>query len=196
MEKGPPGAGKSTFELIDPEILFGELHLKEGTSFLDLGCGRGEYAIAAAVFTGEGQIYGIDLWAEGIAVLQEQASAKGLRNLTGWVSDISKQVPLNNRSIDVCLMATVLHDLGESDADKTLAEVRRVVTPEGLLAVVEFKKIEGPPGPPFRIRLSPEDVSRIVTPHGFKERRVLEVGPYHYLLTFSAHGVSQRSSGG
>jgi ubiquinone/menaquinone biosynthesis C-methylase UbiE len=185
MEKGPPGAGKSTFELIDPEILFRELHLKEGTSFLDLGCGRGEYAIAAAEFTGEeGQIYGIDLWAEGIAVLQEQASAKGLRNLTGWVGDMRKRLPLNDRSIDVCLMAAVLHDLGEADADKTLDEVRRVLTQEGLLAVVEFKKNEGPPGPPFRIRLAPEDISRIVTPHGFTERRVLEVGPYHYLVTF------------
>lgn len=194
MEKGPPGAGKSTFELIDPEILFRELHLKEGTSFLDLGCGRGEYAIAAAEFTGEeGQIYGIDLWAEGIAVLQEQASAKGLRNLTGWVGDMRKRLPLNDRSIDVCLMAAVLHDLGEADADKTLDEVRRVLTQEGLLAVVEFKKNEGPPGPPFRIRLAPEDISRIVTPHGFTERRVLEVGPYHYLVTFCARDLSQRS---
>ncbi len=196
MEKGPPGAGKSTFGLIDPETLFGELPLKEGTSFLDLGCGRGEYAIAAADLTGEGQIYGVDLWVEGIAVLQELASAKGLRNLTGWVGDIRKRLPLNDGSIDVCLMAAVLHDLGEADAKKTLEEVRRVVTRKGLLAVVEFKKIEGPPGPPTRIRLSPEDVSRIVTPHGFTERRVLEVGPYHYLITFSTHGSSQRSSGG
>ena len=196
MEEGPPGAGKSTFEPIDSKTLFGELHLQEGTSFLDLGCGRGEYAIAAADLTGEGQIYGVDLWTEGIAVLQELATAKGLTNLTGWVGDIRKRLPLIDRSIDVCLMAAVLHDLGEVDAQKTLEEVRRVLTLKGLLAVVEFKKIEDPPGPPIRIRLSPEDVSRIVTLHGFTERRVLEVGPYHYLITFSTGGVLQRSSGG
>jgi ubiquinone/menaquinone biosynthesis C-methylase UbiE len=197
MEKLPPGAGRSSFELIDRKILFDELHLMSGTSLLDLGCGRGEYAIAAADLTGEGQIYGIDLWAEGIADLRKKAAAKGLKNLTALVSDSSKRVPLNNRSIDVCLMATVLHDLVEVDgAGKTLDEVHRVLTPGGLLAIVEFKKVDGPPGPPLTIRLSPEDVSRIVTPHGFTERRVAEVGPYHYVITFSARGVSQRSSGG
>jgi ubiquinone/menaquinone biosynthesis C-methylase UbiE len=41
----PPGAGRSSFELIDRERFFRELPLKKSTVFLDLGCGRGEYAI-------------------------------------------------------------------------------------------------------------------------------------------------------
>jgi len=194
MEKLPPGAGRSSFGLIDRKIFFDELQLVSGISLLDLGCGRGEYAIAAAKFIGEeGRIYGIDLWEEGIAALREQAAAKGLKNLTALVSDISKRVPLNNRSIDVCLMATVLHDLVEVDgAGKTLDEVRRVLTPGGLLAILEFKKVEGPPGPPLTIRLAPEEVNQIVTPHGFMERRGVEVGPYNYLMTFSAREFSQR----
>jgi len=194
MEKRPPGAGRSSFGLIDRKILFNELHLMSGTSLLDLGCGRGEYALAAAKFIGEqGRIYGIDLWEEGIADLREQAAAKGLKNLTALVSDISQRIPLNNHSIDVCLMATVLHDLVEVDAaGKTLHEVHRVLLPGGLLAIVEFKKIDGPPGPPMTIRLAPEEVNRIVTPHGFMERRGVEVGPYNYLTTFSAREFLQR----
>lgn len=187
MEKGPPGAGKSSFELIDPKTLFKELHLKKGNSFLDLGCGRGEYATEAARVIGEaGRIYGVDLWKEGIAALREQASAKGLKNITALVSDIGKRIPLNDNSIDLCLMATVLHDLVVIDAaDKALDEVRRVLTPEGILAIVEFKKIDGPPGPPVHIRLAPQEVIQIVVPHGFVWKRGAEVGPYNYLTVFS-----------
>jgi ubiquinone/menaquinone biosynthesis C-methylase UbiE len=187
MKKRPPGAGKSSFELIDPQVLFRELHLKEGGNFLDLGCGRGYYSIEAAKFIGEtGSIYGVDAWEEGIAVLRQKASAAGLKNVKGRVSDIGERIPLNDHCIDFCLMATVLHDLVEIKvAEKALDEVRRVLTPESILAIVEFKKIDGPPGPPISIRLSPEEVSRIVTPYGFIKKRLVEVGPYNYLMIFS-----------
>lgn len=188
MQKGPPGAGKSSFELIDPQVLFRELHLKKGNTFLDLGCGRGEYSIEAAKFIGEtGLIYGVDAWEEGVAALQQRASAAGLKNVKGLVSDIGKRIPLDDHSVDFCLMATVLHDLVEIKvAEKALDEVRRVLTPEGVLAIVEFKKIEGPPGPPIGIRLSSEEVERIVAPYGFIKKRLVEVGLYNYLMILSS----------
>ena len=47
----PHGAGKSSFALVDPDLVFGEFRLGGGITFLDLGCGRGEYAIAASKIT-------------------------------------------------------------------------------------------------------------------------------------------------
>jgi ubiquinone/menaquinone biosynthesis C-methylase UbiE len=191
MGKGPPGAGRSSFDLVDQKILFNELRLRQGICFLDLGCGRGEYTIAASQFIGnEGLLYGIDLWEEGIEALNERARAEGLKNITAWVGDVSRRIPLGNETIDTCLMATVLHDLVEIDAaEKTLDEVHRIMKPDGLLAVVEFKKIASP-GPPVAIRLSPEDVDRVMGPHGFAKKRTVEVGPYHYLATFSVTALS------
>jgi ubiquinone/menaquinone biosynthesis C-methylase UbiE len=182
----PPGAGRSSFSLIDPERVFGELRLKQGSSFLDMGCGSGQYSIAASEIVGdEGHIYAIDLWKEGVTTLVEQASAKGLKNLNAMVGDITKRIPIDNNGIDVCLMATTLHELTlAKTADRALAEAARVLGPDGTLAIIEFEKIDRPPGPPIHIRLTPDDVESIIIPHGFRKARVTEVGPYNYLMTF------------
>lgn len=183
----PPGAGKSSFELIDSTRLFSEVHLSEGRVLLDMGCGRGLYAIAAAKIVGnEGLVYAIDLWDEGIAFLREQAAAEDVHNLRAMVADTSKRTVLADASVDICLLATVFHDLVQIQASEgTLREIARVLKPEGLLAIVEFKKMEGPPGPPMSIRLSPDEVAIRVNPRGFKSNRVVDVGPYNYLMTFS-----------
>ena len=68
--------------------------------------------------------------------------------------------------------------------DGTLKEVKRVMKPDGILAVVEFKKIEGPPGPPLHIRLSHEDVETMLKRYDFKSVKTLEVGNYNYLSLF------------
>ena len=43
--KKPKGAGKSSFELINPNILMDMLSVKPGSVVLDLACGRGVYSI-------------------------------------------------------------------------------------------------------------------------------------------------------
>jgi ubiquinone/menaquinone biosynthesis C-methylase UbiE len=182
----PLGAGGSSFELIDSKTLFNELRLKKGSTFLDLACGRGMYALAASEFIGEkGRLYALDLWEEGIASLRQQASSRGIKNITAKVSDIGKKIPIKSQTVDVCLVATVLHDLVEIRTDKgALKEVTRVMKPGGRLAVIEFKKIDGPPGPPVSVRLSPGEVEDLVIRFGFSKRGTLDLGPYNYLMTF------------
>ena len=193
QKEKPVGAGRSSFELVDPGMVFGELRLKRGSTFLDMACGRGEYAIAASKIIGdEGLIYAVDLWEEGIAALLKQASAEGIKNLKAIVADVGKRIPIDKDSVDVCLMATVLHDLVQTKvADGSLKEAGRVLNSRGSLAIVEFKKVDGPPGPPIHIRLAPEEVENIVVPHGFRKGGVLEVGPYNYLITFERVSVAQ-----
>ena len=180
----PPGAGKSSYDLIDPATLWAELNLTPGITFLDLGCGQGNYSLAAATAIGPaGVVYAVDLWEEGIASLQERAAREGRSNLEALVAGAG-QVPLESRSVDVGFMATVLHDLVEAGtAAGALAEVARVLKPGGLLAIVEFDKIDGPPGPPRHIRLDPQEVEALVAPYGFARQRTVKLGPYNYLIT-------------
>lgn len=188
MKDKPIAAGKSTFDLIDSSSLFDELHLEQIHVMADLACGVGNYSIAASKRIGEeGIIYAMDLWKEGIDALREEMGSRGIRNIRASVADISKQVPIEGGAVDLCLMATVLHDLIEVGTEAgTLREVKRILKPEGTLAIVEFKKIEGPPGPPKRIRLSPEELEGVVSPYGFRRKTMLSLGPYHYLSTFAA----------
>jgi ubiquinone/menaquinone biosynthesis C-methylase UbiE len=182
----PLGAGSSSFDLIHPDSFFGELNLQKGHTFLDMACGPGEYSIAASKHVGDaGLVYAVDLWEEAIDALFKKVSALGLRNIRMMVGNVSQPLPIAAGAVDVCLISTVLHDfVQEGVADKALEEVVRVLKPKGLLAIVEFKKIEGPPGPPVRIRLSPEEVERWVLPHGFISLRSRDIGPYNYLVIF------------
>ena len=182
----PLGAGKSSFDLIEAGKLFQVLALKPWYTVLDMGCGTGSYALAMAQIIGdEGRVHAVDLWAEAIERLQERIDLLGVKNIKPLVADVSKAVSLPGESMDLILMATVLHDLKEAGVqDGALAEARRLLKRHGTFAVVEFKKVPGPPGPPISIRLSPEAVNALVSPFGFQKTGLHEIGPYNYLMTF------------
>ena len=53
-----------------------------------------------------------------------------------------KTFPFENVSMDICLMATVLHDFVEDKIDQeVLQETARVVKPNGILAML-FKRLD------------------------------------------------------
>ena len=182
----PPGAGKSSFDLIDAAAFFRALALKPGGALLDMGCGGGAYTLALAEIVGDGGlVHAVDLWAEGIQRLREEIGRRGLQNVRPLVADIAKPLPLPGDSMDLILMATVLHDLEAGTVrDAALAEVRRLLKRHGIFAVVEFNKVPGPPGPPVSIRLSPEDAGALILPFGFRQTGRHIIGPYNYLMTF------------
>ncbi|OPY65747.1 MAG: Demethylmenaquinone methyltransferase [Syntrophorhabdaceae bacterium PtaU1.Bin034] len=183
----PHGAGRSTFEFVDADLVFKSLSLTPGTVFLDLGCGRGNYALAAARSMGpHSTVYGVDAWQEGLEELKRQADSEGLRNVITVHANLNERIPLGDAAVDVCFMATVLHDLlRESSGETVMTETARVLRPGGRLCIIEFKKIEGSPGPPLSVRLSPEETEAIITPFGFVKDRIIDVSPFHYLIAAS-----------
>ena len=180
------GAGKSSFGLVDQNILFSKLGLSRGITFMDIGCGRGDYAIVAAEIIGPGGlVYGIDLWQEGIIALEEKASARGIRNIKAMVADAGKILLVKDHTVDFCFMATVFHDLVLANSSEgALREISRVLKAEGMMAILEFKKIDGPPGPPITSRLDSQEVEERVIPHGFARISLTEIEPYTYLMLF------------
>ena len=186
-ETKPTGAGKNSFGLIDTVKFFQELDLKKGTTFLDVASGWGAYSLAASDIIGkDGQVYAVDLWEEGISSLRKEADAKGIQNLETFVSDVAQNIPVEDDCVDVCLMATVLHDLVADKVEgQVMKEILRVMKSEATLAIVEFYKKEGPPGPPKPVRLSPEEVDQMVSVYGFQQTRYAEIGPDNYLQIYT-----------
>ncbi len=184
----PIAAGKSSFELVDNALVFKELEIKGKRTFLDIACGVGRYSIAAAEIMGkDSMIYGIDLWEEGIVAIKKEIEAKGINNITAIAANVSEHIPVDDHSIDVCLMATVLHDLKLDGTDAgTLKETARVMKHGGTLGIVEFTKIDRKPGPPIHIRLTPDEVEKLVAPYGFMLKKTVEVGPQNYLSIYIA----------
>ena len=187
MSHAPPGAGKSSFDLIDPDLLLRSMQLAPGMTVLDLGCGAGNYTLAIAKkMRPPDRIIAIDLWQEGIASLRQSAAAIDAVEIEAHVTDIHQKLPIADASVDLCLMATVLHDLvQDGDVTDTLKEVGRVLKPNGVFAVAEFKKQDGPPGPPKSIRLRLEEVSALLLRAGFMRfSGVVELGEQIYFTQF------------
>jgi len=184
----PKGAGKSSFELIDTQILEQLLPIHKGSVILDLACGKGLYSLFLSQLSGpSGLVYAVDLWEEGLEILEQDALKKEAANILTIKADVTREIDIEAHSLDLCLMATVLHDFKEMNADQTvLKQVLNLLIPGGCLAVIEFKKMDGPPGPPAHIRLSQEETEKLVTGVGFKKINTTEIGDYNYLTTFKS----------
>ncbi|EIM62775.1 class I SAM-dependent methyltransferase [Desulfobacter postgatei] len=184
----PKGAGKSSFELIDTQILEQMLPIHQGSVLLDLACGKGLYSLFLSQLAGpSGLVYAVDLWEEGLEILEQDALKKEAANILTIKADATREIDIEAHSLDLCLMATVLHDFKEINADQTvLKQVLNLLIPGGCLAVIEFKKMDGPPGPPAHIRLSQEETEKLVTGVGFKKINTTEIGGYNYLTTFKS----------
>jgi ubiquinone/menaquinone biosynthesis C-methylase UbiE len=59
-------------------------------------------------------------------------------------------------------MATVIHDLPRKDQKNAIKEVARVLKPDGVMNIIEFKKIDNGPGPSIEIRLDEKEIETIV----------------------------------
>jgi len=185
MSDKPVAAGKSSFDLIDTEKAFAIMDVKPNSSVLDLACGIGKYSIEIAHGIGEkGSVYAVDLWQEGLEALDLEIDQRSIKNIKTILADIRQKLPLEEDSVDSCLMATILHDLSKSEQKSTVQEVARVVKSGGMLNIIEFKKIDKGPGPPLNIRMAEEDIEALVTQFGFTKVEGSEVGRFNYLVKY------------
>jgi ubiquinone/menaquinone biosynthesis C-methylase UbiE len=191
MSHHPIGAGSSSFDLIDVDLFFKAVHLAPGMTVLDLACGAGKYTMAMANKMGaeasiESHIIAVDLWEEGIAALGKSAESVPSVSIESHIADIRHKLPISDGTVDMCLMATVLHDIvNEGDPLPVLREIVRVLKPKGVLAIAEFKKQDGRPGPPKATRLRLEEVSALLLRVGLMRfSGVVELGSEIYFAQF------------
>jgi ubiquinone/menaquinone biosynthesis C-methylase UbiE len=187
-QTNPKGAGKSSFELINTDILKQMLPVHQGSVILDLACGKGLYSLFLSKLAGSsGLVYAVDLWEEGLQMLEAEALKNEVATIAVIKADATKEIDIEAHSIDLCLMATVLHDFKEMSAEQAvLKQIKTLLRPGGCLAVIEFQKKDGPPGPPADIRLTRQETEELVTGLGFKKTNVADIGDYNYMVTFNS----------
>ena len=104
-----------------------------GERVLDLGCGSGVIARRVAPLVGAaGTVHGVDRSAAMVQVAQELADHPALTFAQGDTGALT----LPDASYDAALAARLLMHL--TDPHQTLVEARRVVRPDGRLALLEF----------------------------------------------------------
>lgn len=117
---------------LPPAKILQEAKLKTGYQMLDFGCGPGSFSLAAARLVGKsGKVYALDIHPFAIRSVKRKSLKEGLQNIETISSDCATGLP--NLSIDVVLLYDVFHELRNPDA--VLAELSRVLKPEGTLLV-------------------------------------------------------------
>ena len=107
--------------------------LQEGETVLDLGSGGGIDVLLSARRVGPyGQVYGLDMTDEMLALAQENQRKAGVENVAFLKGEI-EAIPLPDNAVDVIISNCVINL--SVDKDRVLAEAFRVLRPGGRLAV-------------------------------------------------------------
>jgi Methylase involved in ubiquinone/menaquinone biosynthesis len=108
-----------------------------GERVLDVGCGTGSLAIAAARIVGpNGRVVGVDPSVEMIGRARAKARAKRLP--VEFVATAGEALPFPDDAFDLVTISLVLHQLPSDALHATMAQVRRMLAPGGRLLAVDL----------------------------------------------------------
>ena len=171
--------GKSSESFIDKEIILRELSILPGQTILDAGCGNGYMSKEfARVLNHTGKVYALDPDSEALETLK--AETKGT-NIETIKADITQTTPLEASSVDLVYLSTVFHGFSKDQIAGFQIEIKRLLKPNGCLAIVEVQKKETPFGPPLDIRFTPEELRQTIE---LPPKVLVEVGEYLYMQIF------------
>lgn len=166
-------------QFLNPDGILDKAGLSKEMVLADIGCGTGYFTIPASRRVKK--VFAIDVQKEMLDILGEKINKQKLTNIEAILSE-EASIPLPDNSVDVLLMANVFHEL--EDRSSILKEGKRILSGNGILVIVDWKKMEMDFGPPVEERLTPEEVISICKDNGFEVREQSDAGPYHYLLIF------------
>lgn len=107
-------------------------HLRPGLELLDVGCGPGNITCDLADRVAPGRVVGLDASAEVVAAARAEARERGTANVSFEAGDLYA-MEVEDDAFDVIHAHQVLQHL--TDPVTALRELRRVVRPDGMVAV-------------------------------------------------------------
>lgn len=155
--------------------------IRSGDSVLEVGCGTGSLTLAAKGQAGPaGKVFGIDVIPGMIAASQQKAEQahKDISFQLGSINDI----PFPNNTFDVVLCSFMIFHMSEDTRRQGIAEIFRVLKPQGQLLVVDLAM----PAQPLQRAIA----QRIIF-HGGLEHNLEELIPMMEAAGFSDIECSQ-----
>jgi ubiquinone/menaquinone biosynthesis C-methylase UbiE len=163
-------------DLRPQELLKEMARIDFGNTCVDFGSGTGIFALPMAELVGSnGKVYAVDHSPEMLGHIRAKNPPN---NLTLFHADVGS-TGLDDGIADICLLAFILHEVKEPG--NVVAEAFRLLKAAGRLVVVEWKADLDTPGPPRKVRISHEQITRLFTQIGLTSPRYLDWSQNHYV---------------
>lgn len=173
-------------ELLNPITLLQKAGLAGGMQIADFGCGgAGHFVLPAAEIVGNGGIvYAVDIQKTILEGIESKGKMRGLKNIqTIWSNlEIYKATNIKDNSLDVGLLINTLFQSRKHLA--IIKECVRMIKPQGILMVVEWKNIPVAFGPAADDRVNPDTVKTAANQINLPLFEEFDAGHYHYGLMF------------
>lgn len=193
-ENGHRAHGFSSAFFLDSDEILKELDIQGDETFMDVGCGDGHNAIKVLEdYNHKGTVYAVDIYDASIEDMEAYKKENNVENLINIEADITEGIPgVEDSSIDIVLMVNVFHGFKASrKLDEAIEELKRIVSDDGKIVIMDYKAWDVPNGPPTKVRSSPDELEELFNRHGLKNIYLNEEigedipeGKSHYLIMF------------
>jgi len=163
-------------------LMLANLGLLKGMTICDMGCGNGFYTLQLAEMAGsEGRILAVDVQPEMLGLLRGRMEELGIDNVTPILGSIHNP-RLPDGAVDLILLVDVYHEF--SHPELMLQAMRRSLSEEGLIVLVEYR--EEDPDVPIKPlhKMSKTQIMKELTANGFEFSKEFNGLPWQHMMFF------------
>ena len=170
---------------LDPSKLISQLDITPGMKVVDFGSGSGHYVLTIAqILNDSGLVTAIDVIDSALEVTRAKANSLGLKNLQTIRAnlEIPGSTGLPDSSQNLVLVSNTLSQ--NEKKLEILKEATRVTASKGKIAIVDWQKGTGGPGPEDERRIDKETTTTLVKEFGLVLEKEIQTDHYHFGLIF------------
>ena len=165
---------------IPPKPTLEKLGLSSADIVADIGCGIGYFTIpAAGMINSANIVYALDTSDQMLEEVKKLMVAAGVSNIIA-IKTHEYDLKLPDESVTFALIVNVLHEI--EDKAQFITEVRRILKPEGKIAIIEWEKENTEMGPPKEDRIGKDETAALLKSFGMIEGGTIQLVNVFYGL--------------